>query len=698
MSQSWALLTDLYQLTMAYGYWKNRRSEQPTVFHLFFRNNPFGGTYTIAAGLQTAIEFVEKFHFDEDDLSYLESLTGNDAKPLFDVGFIDYLRDLELCVDIHAIDEGTVVFPNEPMLRVSGPILQCQLLETALLNIINFQSLIATKASRVVQCCRGDEVLEFGLRRAQGIDGAMAASRAAYIGGCSATSNVLAGKRYRIPVRGTHAHSWVMSFDSEVAAFQAYASAMPNNCVFLVDTYDTLDGVRHAIEIGKNLAAQGHRMVGIRLDSGDLEQLSKKARSMLDEAGLTDAKIVASNDLDETSIRQLKANHAPIQIWGVGTRLVTAFDQPALGGVYKLGAIQESQGTWRHTLKLSEQPIKTSNPGILQVRRFSVGGAPIGDMIWDELTPTAIPQSLVDQHRSDLSLIFQGNEEYEDLLRPVMLRGKAISDSSTLDAIRQRCIEQIDRFGDSLKSTRDQRVRPYVVGLEQNLETLKHQLIQRYHSTSNKSQRTRTALIIVDLQYDFIEGGALAVPRGSDVIHMANLLMQHFDFVVATQDWHPANHQSFVSQHPDRQVGDQFLLDGLEQIVWPVHCVQGTRGAELVAELNKSSIDAVIRKGTNPRCDSYSGFFDNGHQESTGLANLLWKEGIRRVAIVGLATDYCVRHTALDAVREGFEAVLLEDACRGVELKPGDIEYAMDEMRRAGVRISNSQEWIYSRI
>ena len=240
---------------------------------------------------------------------------------------------------MHGIPEGTIVFPHEPLLRVHGPLLQAQLLETALLNIVNFQTLVATKAARVVLAARGEPVLEFGLRRAQGIDGALAASRAAYLGGCAATSNVLAGRLYGIPVRGTHAHSWVMCFDDELEAFRAYARAMPNNCVFLVDTYDTLDGVRHAIEVGQELRRQGHEMIGIRLDSGDLAWLSIEARRMLDEAGFPKATIVASNELDEQIIASLKDQGATIGVWGVGTRLVTAYDQPALGGVYKLAAI-----------------------------------------------------------------------------------------------------------------------------------------------------------------------------------------------------------------------------------------------------------------------------------------------------------------------------------------------------------------------
>ncbi|HEX8833371.1 MAG TPA: nicotinate phosphoribosyltransferase, partial [Abditibacteriaceae bacterium] len=365
-----ALLTDLYQLTMAYGYWKNRVADREAVFHLTFRKNPFAGGFSIACGLQPALEYLQNLKFDETDLEYLATLRGNDQKLLFDRAFLDYLRDMEWQIDVDAIEEGTVVFPHEPLMRVQGPMLQCQLVETALLNILNFQTLIATKAARVCLAARGEDVLEFGSRRAQGIDGALSASRAAYIGGCAATSNVLAGKLFDIPVKGTHAHSWVMLFDDELESFKAYAKAMPNNCVFLVDTYNTLDGVRHAVQVGQWLRPLGHRLAGIRLDSGDLAYLSIEARRILDEAGFTEVPIVASNDLDEHLIASLKEQGARIAVWGVGTRLVTGGDQAALGGVYKLSAVREGDG-WKTKIKLSEQAIKVSNPGIQQVRRYA---------------------------------------------------------------------------------------------------------------------------------------------------------------------------------------------------------------------------------------------------------------------------------------------------------------------------------------
>ncbi|MCA9034246.1 MAG: nicotinate phosphoribosyltransferase [Planctomycetaceae bacterium] len=480
---SLALLTDLYQLTMAYGYWSRAKAEDTAVFHLFFRRSPFRGEYLVTAGLKPVVDFLSTFRFDADDLAFLETIEGNDGKPLFSMDFLGYLNTMKLSVDVDAVPEGTVMFPHEPLLRISGPILQCQLLETALLNIINFQSLIATKASRICRAAKGQPVLEFGLRRAQGIDGALAASRAAYIGGCAATSNVLAGKRFGIPVKGTHAHSWVMSFDDELTAFREYAAAMPNNCVFLVDTYDTIDGVRHAIQVGKHLKEAGHKMVGIRLDSGDLASLSITARQMLDEAGFADAAIVASNDLDERLIESLQAQGSQINIWGVGTKLVTAYDQPALGGVYKLGAIRKAPAEnstviedWQPRLKLSEQPIKTSTPGILQVRRFrDAHGFFSGDMIWNLLQPVANDVTIVDLANPTRSHRMNAQDSGEDLLQPVLRNGQVVADLPSLDEARSRAQRELQQLHPPV--LRFDNPERYRVGLEGSLHDLKARMI-----------------------------------------------------------------------------------------------------------------------------------------------------------------------------------------------------------------------------
>src|SRR5438046_1608500 len=365
-----ALTTDLYEVTMACGYFKAGVTDHDAVFHVTFRENPFAGAFTVACGLATAIDFLRAFHFTDTEVDYLGSQRGNDGKPLFDSRFLDYLRGLQLTCDVDAIPEGTLVFPNEPLVRIRGPIAQCQLLETALLNIFNFQSLIATKATRVCLAAEHDPVIEFGLRRSQGVDGGLTAARAAYIGGCAGTSNLQAGQQFGIPVSGTQAHSWIMFFENDREEFQVFAKAMPNNCVFVVDTYNSLDGVRHAIDIARRLRQNGHEMIGVRLDSGDRVALSIETRRMLDKAGFTNAKIVCSGDLDEHAIADMKRCGAKIDIWGVGTKLTTGQPDAALGGIYKLGAVRRPGGQWQYRIKLSDERAKTSVPGLLQVRRL----------------------------------------------------------------------------------------------------------------------------------------------------------------------------------------------------------------------------------------------------------------------------------------------------------------------------------------
>jgi nicotinate phosphoribosyltransferase len=418
------LLTDLYQLTMGHAYWKAGLAEREAVFHLFYRRAPFGGEATITAGIGPAADFLDGLCFSGEELAYLAALRGADGGALFEGGYLDYLRDLDWALEVDVIPEGAVSFPHEPLVRVRGPLLQGQLIETALLNIVNFQTLVATQAARLCEAAGGDPIFEFGLRRAQGPDGGLSASRAAYIGGCAATSNVLAGMRYGVPVKGTHAHSWVMSFDDEQEAFDAYAEAMPNNVVLLVDTYDTLDGVRNAIETGRRLRARGHDLLGIRLDSGDLAALSIRARELLDTAGFHDTRIVASNDLDEVSIRDLKAQGARIDIWGVGTKLATAAAQPALGGVYKLGAIRGDDAAWQLRVKLSNDLIKVSNPGILQVARESDDrGRMVRDVLYNEMDSKAVVPA--------------GSRP---LLVPAVRHGRRVLPEEPVDAIRDRAM------------------------------------------------------------------------------------------------------------------------------------------------------------------------------------------------------------------------------------------------------------------
>lgn len=463
-----ALLTDFYQVSMAYGYWKQGMAEQQACFHLYFRKHPFKGGFTLAAGLASVVAYLEAFRFDASDLAYLAEMKDPEGGQAFEPAFLDYLRELKFACDVDAMPEGTVAFPNEPLVRVVGPLLQAQLIETALLNLVNFQSLIATKAARVCLAAQGDAVLEFGLRRAQGIDGGLAASRSAYLGGASATSNVLAGKLYGIPVKGTHAHSWVMSFPSEMAAFQAYAEAMPGNGTFLVDTFDTLKGVEHAMEVGRALRARGHDLQGIRLDSGDLAYLSQEARKKLDAGGFTKTKIVASNDLNEQLITSLKAQGARIDVWGVGTQLATAYDQPALGGVYKLAALKDAQGNWVPKVKLSENAIKISTPGILQVRRFDDGQEAIADAIYD--SEGGIPAGemvVVDPHEMTHRKKVPAGTAFEDLLVPVFRGGQRVGPLATLEEARERAQKGLARFHPGVK--RFEHPHAYPAGLELGL-------------------------------------------------------------------------------------------------------------------------------------------------------------------------------------------------------------------------------------
>ncbi len=477
---SLGLLTDLYQLTMAQGYFASGERDTQAVFNLFFRKLPFKGGYAVACGLEAALDLMRTLTFSNDDISYLAEIKGNDGENLFSGEFLEYLSELEFSCDVDAIPEGTLVFPHQPLVRVRGPLIECQLMETALLAVINFQTLIATKAARVVQAACGEPVLEFGLRRAQGIDGGLSASRAAFVGGVSATSNVLAGRLYDIPVKGTHAHSWVMCFESELQSFERYAEAMPNNCVFLVDTFDTVEGVRHAIKVGESLRERGHELVGIRLDSGDLAYLSQKARAMLDEAGFPDAAIVASNSLDEYTIQSLKSQGARIDTWGVGTKLSTAYDQPALGGVYKLAAIRRGPAEpWVDKIKLSEQAIKVSNPGLLQVRRFfDEEGVALGDLIYDERMGADGDVVMVDPMDMTRRKRLTRDLAHEDLLVPVMRAGQIVEGPATtasIHDIRARVHQQLALFHPGIK--RFEHPHQYPVGLELALFDRKMRMI-----------------------------------------------------------------------------------------------------------------------------------------------------------------------------------------------------------------------------
>lgn len=461
---SLSLMTDLYQLTMAYASFKNGDLNKEAVFHLFFRKKPFNGGFTVAAGLEAAIAFIERFKIDESDIAYLRTLKTANKTSLFDEAFLKYLSEFKLDVSVDAVPEGTVVFPFEPLLRIQGPMIACQLLESPLLNLINFPTLIATKAARLRIAAGDDAIMEFGLRRAQGIDGALTAARSAFIGGCNSTSNVLAGKVYGIPVSGTHAHSWVMSFEDELEAFKAYAKALPDNSVFLVDTYDTLKGVQHACEVGKYLKSIGKKLVGIRLDSGDLAYLSIEARRILDQNGFNDAVIVASNELDETILTELKRQGAQINVWGVGTSLVTSANQPALDGVYKLSAIREKGGEWKDRLKLSEQMVKISNPGLLQIKRFMHGEGYQADCLYDVRRPLGHEPVIIDPFDPTRQKQIPEYMQGIDLLEPIVRNGKRVYDFPDLNTIRDKTQKELKRFHAGIK--RFINPHQYVVGMD----------------------------------------------------------------------------------------------------------------------------------------------------------------------------------------------------------------------------------------
>ena len=483
-NHSLSLLTDFYQITMAYAYWKNGMAERESVFNLYYRENPFGGGYAVACGLDYIVDFLEHFKFLNSDIEFLSTIKSNVGEPMFEDGFLDYLSNLTFSCDLDAIPEGSVIFPHEPIVRVIGPVIQGQIIETPLLNIINFQTLVATKASRIAYAAKGDPILEFGLRRAQGVDGALAASRAAFIGGCSSTSNVLAGKLFDIPVAGTHAHSWIMTFDSEIDAFKAYAKALPDNCVFLVDTYNSLEGVRHAVEVGKILRREGKEMVGIRIDSGDLAYLSQQAREILDEAGFNDAKIVASNDLNEHLIQSLKIQDAKISVWGIGTKLVTAYEQPALGAVYKLSAIRNKKGNWEHKIKLSEQSMKVNNPGIQQVRRYYQNGKMVADMIYDMHLGTRDKNIIF--HPVDATkrkVLDEKSLDFRDLLLPVFRKGQKVYEFPGISAIKENLADHMKAIHSGIK--RFDNPHSYPVGLEESLHKTKMDLILKLRKFDN---------------------------------------------------------------------------------------------------------------------------------------------------------------------------------------------------------------------
>ncbi|MBR6703005.1 MAG: nicotinate phosphoribosyltransferase [Clostridia bacterium] len=478
------LLTDLYQLTMGYGFYRQNKHEEEVVFDLFFRKNSLI-TYSISAGLEQAMDYLLNWHFDEEDIAYLRSLN------LFSEDFLEYLRNMKFTGDVYAVKEGTPVFPAEPILTVKAPLIQAQFAETALLNIINHQTLIATKSSKICRATGGKGVvMEFGLRRAQGPDAGINGARAAIIGGCTSTSNLITGKTFDVPVAGTMAHSWVMDYDSEYEAFKAYADAYPDNCMLLVDTYDTLrSGVPNAIKVFKELRAKGHKPKGIRLDSGDLAYLSKKARKMMDEAGFPDALICVSGDLDERSISSLLQQGAKIDSWGVGTKLITSEDLPALGGVYKLSAVINKDGSVTPKIKLSDNTAKITNPSFKNLYRLydRENGMAIADLITlrdetvDDTKPLTIFHPVETWKRHEVE-----NFRAEALLHTIVKGGKLVYKFPTLKEVAEYSKGELAKFWEEY--LRLDMPQLYKVDLSDKLHTLKISMIDGIREGTKKDK------------------------------------------------------------------------------------------------------------------------------------------------------------------------------------------------------------------
>ena len=481
LSTDVSLLTDLYELTMAQGLWENGKLDEEGCFTAFYRDHPFGSAFAVMCGTAELPALVENMRFTDADIDYLAGLTAPAGGRMFNPEFLEYLRGFRMHVDIDAVLEGELVFPREPMVRVTGPALECQLLETALLNTIGFQTLVATKTARVVQAAKGRPVAEFGLRRAQGPDGGMAVARASYVAGASSTSNVLAGRKYGIPVFGTHAHSWVMSFDTELEAFRAFARSMPNNCTLLIDTYDVREGVENAITVAKEMEARGERLAAIRIDSGDLAKLSAYVRGRFDAEGLDYVKISVSNDLDEYTVQSLLDQGAPLDSFGVGTKLATCYDQPALGCVYKLAARRRTgEDTWTPVVKLSEQPYKRTIPGLQGVRRYEdEHGSPVCDMIYDEayLESEGGVRGCTLVAVNDAALVTDvSGFSYRELLEPCVRDGVAVSPRESLEEARARNRRVLDALDPAYK--RFLYPQSYVVGMEAGLARVRDELVR----------------------------------------------------------------------------------------------------------------------------------------------------------------------------------------------------------------------------
>lgn len=472
-----ALFTDFYELTMAQGLWKHKKNDA-AVFDMFFRRNPFGGSYSVFCGSETFFELLRDFRFSQDDLDFLA------ATKMFEKGFLDFLRDFKFSGDIYAIDEGSIVFPNEPLMRVHANLIEAQIIEGFLLNTVNFQSLIATKTSRVWLASKRGSIMEFGLRRAQGFDGAMSATRAAYVGGASSTSNTLAGKIFGIPLQGTIAHSWVMSFDSEKEAFDAYADCYPDKSVFLIDTYNTLgSGIDNAIKAGKRLQEKGFNF-GVRLDSGDIQYLAKEVRKKLDDADCKNAKIVVSNELDEHIIDSLIASNTPIDSWGVGTHLVTGGNEASFTGVYKLASRLNKNGNQIPEMKISDNPAKTTNPGIKNVFRiFNADGTAKADILALDSEKIEAGENYTFFHPAmDYRSFNFACSKVEPLLKKRFENGKYVGEQKSQNEIIKKSRAKFESEIPCFDETYRRLLNPheYKVSLTKNLRDLKEKFVANY--------------------------------------------------------------------------------------------------------------------------------------------------------------------------------------------------------------------------
>lgn len=636
------LYCDEYLLTMAQSFWRHGENGE-AVFELAVRGLPPHRAYLIAAGLEPALEHLRGLRFGATALRWMRG-TGGYAQ-----GFLDFLSALRFSGDVDAVPEGTVVGAGVPLLRIRAPRIQATLLESALLAIVNQEVMVASKTVRIVEAARGRQVWDFSLRRVHGIAAGLGVARAAYIAGAAGTATVIAGRRYGIPLTGTMAHQYVLGFgaDGERAAFERFLRDYPERAVLLVDTYDTRRGVANAIAAARST---GVRLLAVRLDSGDLDALSREARGLLDGAGMTSTRIVGSGDLDEWRIDRLVRGGAPIDSFGVGTMLGTSADAPHLSGVYKMVAVRGGDGPLAPVMKWS--PDKVSDPGVHQIFR-----GPDGDVLG--LAGESLPGA--------------------PLLEPVLRGGRMAAELPDLAAIRERCRREREALPDLVR--RIDGFRVWAPRRSAGLLRLRAQLAgvagmaeadpsaaaaESAAATMEGPMRTPTALIAVDVQRDFLPGGALAVPDGDAVVAPLLALAANADVVVATRDFHPPGHVSFVERGGP----------------WPAHCVAGTPGAALHPAVDAVA-DVVLSHASDPEREAYSGF------DGTGLAGILRSRAVERVIIGGLATDYCVRATALDARREGFDTEVVTAAVRAVDVHPGDGAAALEEMRRAGVRVSD---------